>query len=228
MLTPSSLATPTPQSFPTIQIRTEAPPVSRLRSIWRNYLHINRLWILSEGRTDLVGLLRGTSAEERLARLPDQTYHGRITLHLGGKEIRILHLGRAHTRGDSIVFVPEDRIAYLSEVFDFEEFPYTRDSYPGEWLRILEAAEALDADIFVPGHGFLPDDRRETRDGLRRHRQLLLDVRDAVQRQIEEGATEEQAVAAVALPRYRRFRGYSRAMEMAVRRWYRELTVGLD
>lgn len=102
-------------------------------------------------RADLLGLLRGMSADERL---PDQTYRDQVTLHLGGKEIRILHLGRAHTGGDSIVFVPEDRIAYLSEVFNFEEFPYTRDSYPGEWLRILEAAEALDADIFVPGHGF--------------------------------------------------------------------------
>ena len=182
-------------------------------------------------RTDLVGLLRDMSADERLARiarLPDQTYHDRITLHLGGKEIRILHLGRAHTRGDSIVFVPEDRIAYLSEVFNFDEFPYTPDSYPGEWLRTLAAAEALEADIFVPGHGFLPDDPRETRDGLRRHRQLLLDVRDAVQRQIEQEATEDQAVAAVDLPQYRRFQGYSRAMEMAVRRWYQELTVGLD
>ena len=142
--------------------------------------------------------------------------------------IRILHLGRAHTRGDSIVFVPEDRIAYLGEVFNFEELPYTRDSYLGEWLRTLEVAEALEADIFVPGHGFLPDDPRETRDGLRRHRQLLLDVRDAVQRQIQRrgdgGAGRHDGRPA----RYRRFQGYSRAMEMAVRRWYRELTVGLD
>jgi cyclase len=113
-------------------------------------------------REDLMGLLGDMSPENRAARLPDQTYRERVTLHLGGKEIRILHLGRAHTRGDSIVFVPEDRIAYLSEVFNFDEFPYTRDSYPGDWLRTLEAAAALEADVFVPGHGFLPDDPRDT------------------------------------------------------------------
>ena len=106
------------------------------------------------------------------ARLPDQTYRESVTLHLGGKEIRVLHLGRAHTRGDSIVFVPEDRIAYLSEVFNYDEFPYTRDSYPSDWLRALEAAEALEADVFVPGHGFLPDDRTMTRAGLQGHRQI--------------------------------------------------------
>ena len=179
-------------------------------------------------REDLLGLLADASPEDRAARLPDQTYRERVTLHLGGKEIRILHLGRAHTRGDSIVFVPEDRIAYLSEVFNFDEFPYTRDSYPGDWLRTLEAAAALEADVFVPGHGFLPDDPRETRAGLRGHRQILLDVREAVETQIEQGATEDQAVAGIDLPQYRRFQGYSRAMEMAVRRIYRELTTGLD
>ena len=179
-------------------------------------------------REDLMGLLQDATPEDRAARLPDQTYRERVTLHLGGKEIRILHLGRAHTRGDSIVFVPEDRIAYLSEGFNFDEFPYTLDSYPGDWLRTLEAAEALEADVFVPGHGFLPDDPRETREGLQGHRQILLDVRQAVQTQIGRGATENQAVAGIDLPQYRRFQGYSRAMEMAVRRTYRELTLGLD
>ena len=80
----------------------------------------------------------------------------------------------------------------------------------------------------MPGHGFLPDDPRETRDGLRRHRQILLDVREAVQQQIERGATEDQAAAAIDLPQYRRFQGYSRAMEMAVHRTHQELTAGLD
>ena len=179
-------------------------------------------------RTDLMGLLRDASPQDRASRLPDETYRDRVTLHLGGKEIRILHLGRAHTRGDSIVFVPDDRIAYLSEVFNFDEFPYTADSYPSDWLRTLEAAEALEADVFVPGHGFLPDDTRATRAGLRGHRQILLDVREAVQGQIERGATEDQAVANIDLPQYHRFQGYSRAMEMAVRRMYQELTTGLD
>ncbi len=179
-------------------------------------------------RTDLIELLGAASPEQQNAQLPDQTYRDRVTLHLGGKEIQILYLGRAHTRGDSIVFVPADRIAYLSEVFNFDEFPYLSDSYPSEWMKTLEAAEALDADIFVPGHGFLPEDPRETREGLGRHRQILMDVRQAVQEEITQGATEDQAVANIDLPQYHRFQGYSRAMEIAVRRIHGELTVGLN
>ncbi len=179
-------------------------------------------------RTDLIELLGAASPEQQNAQLPDQTYRDRVTLHLGGKEIQILYLGRAHTRGDSIVFVPADRIAYLSEVFNFDEFPYLSDSYPSEWMKTLEAAEALDADIFVPGHGFLPEDPRETREGLGRHRQILMDVRQAVQEEITQGATEDQAVANIDLPQYHRFQGYSRAMEIAVRRIHGELTGGLN
>ena len=163
----------------------------------------------------LVGLLRDASPDQRAARLPDQTYRDRVSLFLGSKEIQILYLSRAHTRGDSIVFVPADRIAYLSEVFNFDEFPYLSDSYPTGWLRTLEAVEELEADIFVPGHGFLPAEPRDTREGLGRHRQILQDVRQAVQAQLDEGSTEDQAVANIDLPQYRRFQGYSRALEIA-------------
>ncbi len=179
-------------------------------------------------RADLVGLLNDAPADTQAAQLPDQTYRDRVTVYVGGKEIQILYLGRAHTRGDSIVFVPADRIAYLSEVFNFDEFPYTADSYPSDWVQTLEAAERLEADIFVPGHGFLPENPRDTRQGLSRHRQLLIDVQRVVQQQIDRGATEDQTVANVELPQYQRFQGYSRAMEMGTRRIYRELTVGLD
>ena len=80
----------------------------------------------------------------------------------------------------------------------------------------------------MPGHGCLPDAPRETRAGLQGHRQILLDVREAVREQLGQGATADQAVAAINLPQYHRFQGYSRAMEMAVRRVYQELTAGLD
>src|SRR6266478_744445 len=69
-------------------------------------------------RTDLLQLMQREKApEEQKARLPNETYRNRLTLYLGGKEIQIRYLGRGHTRGDSIIYVPQDRIAYLSELF---------------------------------------------------------------------------------------------------------------
>ena len=178
-------------------------------------------------RTDLLKLLAKETPAEKKKKLPQQTYSDRVTLFLGGKEIQVLYLGRAHTRGDSIVFVPGDRIAYMSEVFYSDEFPYISDGYSADWLRTLEAAEALPADIFVPGHGFLPKDLKATRAGLHSHWQILKDVREAVQKQVAQGVAENVAVKAVDLPQYKKFKGYERALEIAVRRIYRELTTKL-
>src|SRR5262249_19860826 len=144
----------------------------------------------------------GASAEEQRARLPNATFRDRVSLHFGGKEIQILYFGRAHTGGDSIVFVPQDRIAYLSEVFFSEEFPNMAQGYGVSWIRVLDSVEALGADTFVPGHGPIPDDPKRTRAGLQRMRQLLVDARDAIQNEIARGATEDQTVAAVNLQQY--------------------------
>ena len=177
-------------------------------------------------RTDLVELMQREKvpAEEQKARLPQQTFRDRLTLHLGGKDIQILYVGRAHTRGDSIIFVPQDRIAYLSELYFADQFLFINDGYGLDWLRALDAVEALGADIFVPGHGPVPADPRETRQGLRRFRQMLIDVRDAVQKEVARGATEDQAVAAIRWPQYEKLQGYDAQRETAVRRLYQQLT----
>jgi cyclase len=163
------------------------------------------------------------SSEEQGARLPNTTFQDRMTLHLGGKEIQILYFGRAHTRGDSIVFVPQDRIAYLSEIFFSDEFPNMAQGYGVSWLRVLESIEGLGADIFVPGHGALPDDPRATRASLHRLRQLLTDARDAIQAEIARGATEDQVVAAVKLQQYEKLPTFAAQREVSVRRMYKEL-----
>jgi glyoxylase-like metal-dependent hydrolase (beta-lactamase superfamily II) len=177
-------------------------------------------------RTDLLALMQrqNVPAAEQAARLPNHTFRDRVTLYQGGKEIQVLFVGRAHTRGDSIIFVPQDRIVYLSELYFADQFLFINDGYGLDWLRALDAVEALGADIFVPGHGPVPADPRETRQGLRRFRQMLVDVRDTVQQEIARGATEDQAVANIRWPQYEKLPGYDAQRETAVRRLYQQLT----
>ena len=176
-------------------------------------------------RTDLLAQMQRdqVSPGEQQARLPQITYRDRLTIHLGGKEIQVLHLGKGHTRSDSIIFVPQDRIAYVSELYFSDQFLYINDGYGVSWLKTLDAIEALPADIFVPGHGPIPEDPKETRQGLHRFRQMLVDLRDAVQKEIDRGATEDQAVAAIKFPQYEQMQGYKSQREVAVRRTYREI-----
>jgi len=176
-------------------------------------------------RVDLLNLMRGAnvSAEEQKARMPTQTFRDQMTVYLGGKEVQILYLGKGHTAGDSVVFVPQDRIAYLSELYFHEEYPFMADGWGVSWIETLGKIEALGADIFVPAHGTIPANPRETREGLRRAKARLIATRDAVQREIARGTTEEQAVAAIQFPEYVGLRGYPEQKDIAVKRIYQEL-----
>jgi len=177
-------------------------------------------------RADLIDMMKmdNMPAAQQAAMLPHQTFRDRMTLYLGGKEIQILHIGRAHTRGDAIVFVPADRIAYLSEVFFDGRFPFMNDGYAG-WINTLDIALKLDADIFVPGQGpsSVASNPRGSKEALVRARQVLVDFRDAVQGEIARGATEDQAAAAVLLPQHQGMTGYQQQREVLVRRMYQDL-----
>jgi len=93
-----------------------------------------------------------------------------------------------------MVFIPEDRIVYLGETFYSDEFPYISEGYSSSWLRAIEVVEQLKVDIYVPGHGFLPKNLSDTRAGLHSHWQVLRDVREAVQKQVGRGNSEDEAV----------------------------------
>ena len=93
----------------------------------------------------------------------------------------------------------------------------SNDGYGVSWLKTLDAVEALPADIIVPGHGPIPQDPKETRQGLHRFRQMLVDLCDAVQNEINRGATEDQA-AAVTLPQYQQMQKYKSQGEVSPRR----------
>ncbi len=193
---------------------------------WGNIAYSDVIKIGHEDyRTDLLAEMQNdrASSEEQKARLPQITFRDRLTIHLGGKEIQVLYLGKGHTRSDSVIFVPQDRIAYLSELFFSDQFLYINDGYGVSWLKTLDTVEALPADIFVPGHGPIPEDPKETRQGLHRFRQMLVDLRDAVEKEIAHGATEDQAAAAIKFPQYEKMQGYTSQREVAVRRTYREI-----
>lgn len=101
--------------------------------------------------------------------LPTELVEDRRVLRLGGREIQILFLGRAHTGGDLVVYLPVERVLFLSEAYLNRVFPALRSGYPSEWVQMLARARALDAEYFIPGHGFIESPRvlREELDAFR-------------------------------------------------------------
>jgi glyoxylase-like metal-dependent hydrolase (beta-lactamase superfamily II) len=88
---------------------------------------------------------------------PLDTVPHRRVLHLGGTDIEILNLGRSHTGGDLNVYLPKDRVLFMSETYLHWIFPAMRSAFPAEWIQTLKNAESMNAAWYVPGHGFVDD-----------------------------------------------------------------------
>ena len=72
------------------------------------------------------------------------------TLSLGDREVILRH-ARAHTRGDTVLFVPDARVLITGDVLD--DLPFVGHGYPREWIAVLRDLEGLDATAMIPGHG---------------------------------------------------------------------------
>jgi len=103
------------------------------------------------------------------------------TLNIGGMEIQILNLGRAHTGGDLVAYLPHPKVLFLGEVYLRDVFPAMRSAHPSEWLGTIERAQAMDAAWYVPGHGFI-DDAASMKRGLEESRKAITYVIDEAKR----------------------------------------------
>ena len=72
-------------------------------------------------------------------------------INVGGIEVQALYLGRAHTGGDLLVYLPKQKILFMSEVYLNRVFPAMRSAYPTEWVSVIDKALKMDVDRFVPG-----------------------------------------------------------------------------
>ena len=83
---------------------------------------------------------------------PTITLKDQLALFRGGREIRMIFLGRAHTGGDVVVHLPEERILITGDLI-VDGAPYMGDGYLMDWAATLDNLKALDFDVILPGHG---------------------------------------------------------------------------
>ncbi len=87
--------------------------------------------------------------------LPQLTFSERMTLHLAGTTVRLLHLGPAHTDGDVVVFFPKERVAFVGDLVFLGRDPLIHRHKRGSSTGLVKALKALlklDADTFLSGH----------------------------------------------------------------------------
>ncbi|MEX0760742.1 MAG: MBL fold metallo-hydrolase, partial [Tistlia sp.] len=84
---------------------------------------------------------------------PTLVFEDRLTLFLGEREVQILHLGRGHTKGDTVVWLPKEKVLFAGDLVEYGATPYTGDAYLKDWPQTLERLSALGPEKLVPGRG---------------------------------------------------------------------------
>ena len=84
---------------------------------------------------------------------PTMTFTGEMTLWLGKLEVKIKQIGRGHTKGDTIVYLPQQNICFSGELVEADAACYTGDAYLADWPATLDALTAMNFDKLVPGRG---------------------------------------------------------------------------
>src|SRR5262245_3070531 len=88
---------------------------------------------------------------------PTETFDKELRLRVGGKEVVLLEVGPAHTRGDVIVWLPSERVCFTGDILFIKGTPVVWAGPVSNWIAACERIAALDAAVIVPGHGPLTD-----------------------------------------------------------------------
>lgn len=157
--------------------------------------------------------------------VPQETVTDRRVLTLGGTEIQVLFLGRAHTGGDLQVYLPREGILFMSEVFFNRLYPSvggSRSAYPIEWIETIKKAEAMKPRMYVPNHGFVdpPDVLVEE---LVHFRRALENLVSESRRLHDAGVPLETAYRTINLGEFQYWYRAANNMPDAVRQVYMEL-----
>ena len=162
---------------------------------------------------------------------PTMTFSGRMTLWLGKLEVQLLQLGRGHTKGDTVVWLPGERAMLSGDLVEFDATPYAGDAYFQDWPKTLDNIAALKPLALVPGRGAALKGEAQVAKGLAGTKAFVSDVFASV----KAGAAAGKDLNAVYRETYERMKAkyghwviFDHCMPFDVSRAYDEATQHAD
>ena len=111
---------------------------------------------------------------------PTLVFEKRMTLWIGKLQVELMQIGRGHTKGDTVVWLPEERILFSGDLVEYETTPYTGDAYLADWPATLDAIAALKPVKLVPGRGAALQNEDQVAAGLDGTRAFITEMFGAV------------------------------------------------
>ena len=151
---------------------------------------------------------------------PTETFEDALSLRVGAKEVRLTNVGPAHTRGDVLVYVPQDRTAFTGDILFIGGHPAVWAGPVSNWIAACDTILGWDVETIVPGHGPITD-----KDGVRRLKSYFEYLTTEARKRFDSGMGEEDAARDIALDAFRGWLDEER-MAVNVHALYREFGGG--
>jgi glyoxylase-like metal-dependent hydrolase (beta-lactamase superfamily II) len=158
---------------------------------------------------------------------PTMTFSGRMTLWLGKLEVQLLQLGRGHTKGDTVVWLPGEKTLLSGDLVEFDATPYAGDAYFQDWPKTLDNIAALKPEALIPGRGPALKGTAQVNKGLEATRGFISDVWTHVKAGADAGKdlnTVYKETLASLKPKYGHWVIFDHCMPFDVARCYDEAT----
>ena len=156
---------------------------------------------------------------------PTITFERGMSVYLGRREVRLIFLGRGHTAGDIVAWVPDARVLFSGDLVEYRSACYCGDAHFSDWARTLEALAALRPQALVPGRGDALATPELVGEGIAMTRDFLTTLYGSVQESVRAGLSLKDAYAAcrrVMDPKFSSFAIYEHCMPFNVSRAYDE------
>jgi glyoxylase-like metal-dependent hydrolase (beta-lactamase superfamily II) len=158
---------------------------------------------------------------------PTMTFSGKMTLWLGKLEVQLLQLGRGHTKGDTVVWLPGEKTLLSGDLVEFDATPYAGDAYFQDWPQTLDNIAALKPEALIPGRGPALKGTAQVGKGLEVTRSFISDVWAHVKAGADAGKdlnTVYKETFAALKPKYGHWVIFDHCMPFDVTRCYDEAT----
>jgi len=161
---------------------------------------------------------------------PSLTFRQRMTLYLGKRRVELCQIGRAHTAGDIVAYVPDANVAFSGDIVEYKSACYCGDAHFNDWPGTLERLAALNADALVPGRGDALVGADRVAEAVALTREFLRDTYEPVKRGVARGASLKEcfeAASAAMRPKYASWPIFEHCQPFNIARAYDEAQ-GID
>jgi len=156
---------------------------------------------------------------------PSVTFPDQMSVWLGRREVRIMHIGRGHTAGDVVAFVPDANVVFSGDLVEYHSACYCGDAHFTDWPATLDRLAEFSAKALLPGRGAALKTPKQVTDGIALTEDFLTTLYGTVTESVGKGRSLKEtydAARRVMDPKFSSFAIYEHCMPFNVSRAYDE------